>query len=129
LLTRDGIKLETWGVGSSPPPSVRRDETARAAEKALEKRVSEHIGGMPVLWVNVPGEAGRHSARAFIERNAIALLSNQMAPIDKPGENWLGRFSPRGEIRASGLWNLNHVGEDYDASFLDLLEPYVKRTR
>ena len=125
LLARDGIQLKTWGVGSSPPPAVRNDETARAAENALEKRVSEHIGAMPVLWVNVPDEPGRNSKRAFIERNAIALISNQLDPIDKASENWLGRFSPRGEIRTGGLWNLNHVGEDYDASFLDILESYV----
>ena len=128
LLARDGIGLETWGEGSSAPLAVRNSETARAAEASLEKRVSEHIGAMPVLWVNVSDEAGRDSKRAFIERNAIALLSNQLAPIDKASENWLGRFSPRDEIRASGLWNLKHVSEIYDASFLDMLESYVGLT-
>ena len=128
LLACDGKQLKTWGQGSSPPPAVRNDETARAAENALEKRVSAHIGAMPLLWVNVPDEPGRNSKRAFIERNAIALLSNHSAPIDKPSENWVGRFSPRGEIRASGLWNLNHIGEDYDDSFLDKFEAYVELT-
>lgn len=54
LLTRDGIPLATWGVGSSAPPAVRTSESARAGEAACEKRVSEHIGAMSVLWVHVP---------------------------------------------------------------------------
>jgi hypothetical protein len=125
LLARDGVPLATWGVGSSAPPVVRNSETARAAEVACEKRVSEYIGAMSVLWVNVPDDAGADSSRAFIERNAIGLLSNQLAPIDGARESWLGRFSPRHEIRNSALWNLNYVREVYDPLFLDKLELFV----
>jgi hypothetical protein len=128
LLARDGISLTTWGVGSSAPPAVRNSETARAAEAACEKRVSEYIGAMSVLWVHVPDEAGPDSARAIIERNAIALLSNQLAPIDSASGSWLGRFSPRHEIRDSALWNLDYVREVYDPLFLDKLESVVMRT-
>ncbi len=128
LLARDGIALTTWGVGSSAPPAVRNSESARSAEAACEKRVSDYIGAMPVLWVNVPDDAGPGSARAFIERNAIALLSNQLAPIDSASASWLGRHSPRVEIRESALWNLNHVRDVYDPSFLDTLESFVTST-
>ena len=94
-----------------------------------EQRVSAHIGAMAVLWVDVPDEPGPGSARAHIERNAIALLSNRRAPLDPPSTAWLGRYSPRDEIRQSGLWNLNHLELDYEASFLDVLEESVERTR
>ena len=125
FLARDGIPLETWGVGSSTPQSVRNSKSALAAEAACEKRVSEYIGGMSVLWVHVPDDSSPNSARAFIERNAIALLSNQFAPIDKPSASWLGRFSPRHAIRDSALWNLNHVTEVCDPLFLQKLESFV----
>ncbi len=128
LLARDGITLTTWGVGSSAPPAIRNSETARAAEVALEKRVSDYIGAMSVLWLNVPDDAGPQSARAFIERNAIALLSNQLAPIDSASGKWLGRFSPRREIRDSALWNLNYIKETYNPLFLDKLESLVAST-
>jgi hypothetical protein len=128
LLARDGIRLATWGVGSSTPQSVRNNESAVAAEAACEKRVSAYIGAMSVLWVHVPDESGPNSARAFIERNAIAMLSNQFAPIDSASENWLGRFSPRNAIRDSALWNLNHVTEVCDPLFLDQLESFVALT-
>lgn len=128
LLARDGTPLPTWGVGSSAPPALTTSEAARAAEAACEKRVSEYIGGMFVFWVDVPDEAGPQSDRAFIERNAIALLSHRFAPMDSASTSWLGRFSPRQEIRNSALWNLNYVADVCDPSFLDKLESFVRLT-
>ena len=123
LLAREGISLPTWGVGDSAPSSIR------AAEATHERRVSDHIAAMPVLWVHVPDEPGPNSARTFIEKNAIALLSNQCSPSDNASESWLGRDSGREKIRNSGLWNLNHVDEVHDPKFLDTLESFVILTR
>lgn len=95
---------------------------------ALEKRVSDYLGGMTVLWVDMPDETGPDSERAYIERNSIALLSNALAPLDAINGNWLGCSSPREEIRRSRLWNLNHVLESVDRQFLDRLEQAVERT-
>ena len=128
LLARAGAPLTTWGVGSSAPPALTNNEAARAAEAACEKQVSEYIGGMSVFWVDVADEAGPRSERSFIERNAIALLSNRFAPIDSASSGWLGRFSPRREIRDSALWNVNYVAEVCDSSFLDRLESLVTIT-
>ncbi len=129
LLVRDGTPLPTWGIGSSAPPALTNSPAARAAETACEKRVSEFIGSMSVFWADVPDdEPGSQSERSFIERNAIALLSNSFAPMDGASSGWLGRFSPRQEIRDSALWNLNYVKEVYDASFLDKLESCVTLT-
>lgn len=129
LLAREGVRLRTWGMGSSAPETLRNSARARAKETAWEQRVSAHIGAMPVLWVRVPGAAGPSSRRAFIECNAIALLSNNFVPADRASAGWLGRHSPRPEIRSSGLWNLNHVTEAYDAGFLDAFESFVELAR
>jgi hypothetical protein len=82
---------------------------------------------MSVLWVEVPDDPGPGSQRAIIERGAIALLSNQLAPKDPPSESWLGLHSTRPEIRQSGLWNLNYVNDTADAEFLDLLEAAIDK--
>jgi len=66
--------------------------------------------------------------RAFIERNAIALLSNHRHPMDKASARWLGNSSPADAVRGSALWNVNHVNEDYDPRFLDDLAACVART-
>jgi hypothetical protein len=120
LLARDGGKIDSWGVGSAATAAVRLTETAH------EQRVSRHISAMSILWVAIPDEPGTESVRGFVERNAIALLSNRLDPIDGPSATWLGRCSPRREIRRSGLWNLNHVSADYDPVFLSALETFLR---
>ena len=75
----------------------------------------------------VDDEAGPHSHRGVIERNAIALLSNyRKSPTDPPSSGWLGQHCDRDRVRKSGLWNNNHVDEVYDPRFLDSMEQCVK---
>lgn len=125
LLIRDREdigELSTWSHGSSAPRSIREDEVVH------ERRVSAYLGSMSLLWVEVPDEPGPASGRAYIERNAVALLSNQMKPLDPPSQGWLGLHSPRPEIRESGLWNLNYVQDRYDPAFLDTFAAFVAKT-
>jgi hypothetical protein len=117
LANRSGESIETWGKGDSAPAAIR------VLEREHEKRVSEYIGAMPFLWLEVPDEPGRDSLRGFIERNAIALLSNFTGNmIDPASPTWLGHFSDREKVRRSGLWNQNHVDEQYEPRFLDAFE-------
>ncbi len=114
----DSLVFQSWGKGSSASPQIR------ASEALLEKMVSEHIGKMSVLWISVEDEAGPESDRAYLERNAIALLTG----ADSPSKNWLGSHSVREEIRESGLWNLDHVGGRCDPGLFDALERSVANT-
>jgi len=112
-----------WGEGSS----AGRDR--RLAELKHERRVSEYVRDLPFLWVNVGDEPGPDSDRAYIERNAIALVSNyQKEPLDPRVEEWLGHDNPRGRIAESGLWNIDHVDKHYDPAFLDRLAEAVDDT-
>lgn len=111
----------TWGRRGTVNREVRQ------AEHPLECDVSEFIRSMPFLWVGVSGQPGPTSDRALIESNAIALLSNRRSPIDPPSSEWIGLHADRPAIRESGLWNVNHVDEGYDRSFLAVLTKYVVR--
>jgi hypothetical protein len=65
--------------------------------------------------------------RAFIERNAIRLLSS----YSNSSENWLGRYSPYPEIKNSGLWNVKHIGEPLEETpqqFVGRLRHSVEKT-
>jgi hypothetical protein len=124
LLNRDDWPAqiaETWGMGSSSKRAVRDSEVP------LEKAVSDYIRGMPFIWVAIDDLPGPESDRGCIEWNAIALLSNYGAgaPVDLPTESWLGRYAEATAIQRSGLWNVNHVADDYDPAFLDTLQTYV----
>ncbi|WP_312909940.1 hypothetical protein [Natronosalvus caseinilyticus] len=125
LIEREGFHDEYpyWGNGSSA------DRDRRLAELEHERRVSQYIRDLPFLWVDVEDEPSPESDRAYIERNAIALVSNyQKDSLDPRDDDWLGRVSPRHEISDSGLWNINHVGEEYDTAFLDRLSDAVEKT-
>lgn len=110
--------------------SIHRERSeVRDEEYILERRVSAYIREQPLLWVNLDDEPSSNSARAYLEQNAIALLSNfNKRQIDQRGHGWLGRYSQSPDIRESGLWNVDHVGERYDGRFLKLLESAIKST-
>lgn len=119
-ISRDDLNLLSWGQGSSAKRAVTDGELQ------LEQLVSAEIGAMPFLWLEIDDEPGPSSARGYIERNSIALLSNFNKPLlDAPSQSWLGLSSDRSLVRESGLWNSNHVQEDYDRIFLNELESFI----
>jgi hypothetical protein len=124
IMARNGRDVSSWGQGRTAPGDVR------AAEKALECEVSQVICAMPFLWLTIEDEPGAESLRGYIERNAIALLSNfEKEPLDPPSAGGLGHSCNRELVRKSGLWNQNHVDEAYDPAFLGCLERLVSEMR
>jgi len=134
LKRRDGLVDPcSWGKGSDISQAVRRSGVDRAIlrnqEAPLEKAVSQYIRAMPFLWLGIEDSPGPGSARGVIERNAIALLANVgRDPLDPPSTDWLGQSSDRERVRSSGLWNSNHVTDDYDPAFLDVFESLLENT-
>jgi hypothetical protein len=119
-----GDGCPTWGVKNSASLAIRK------SEERTEAAVSRIIRAMPFLWLAVDDPPGSSSLRGVIERNSIALLSNlEKPPLDPLSPNWRGRACDRGRgrVRDSGLWNQNHVDEDYDPAFLEPLEDLVER--
>ena len=134
LANRINIPLpESWGVAGTAGEAARRLNVDRnavnEAEAAIEALVSEYIGQMPFLWLNVSDDPGPNSSRGLIERNTIALLSGYSRPAaDRPSTEWLGQYSDRARVRLSGLWNNNHVHETYHPSFLYEMESRIDAT-
>ena len=123
IIEREGLHGEysEWGVGSS----AGREQ--RLKELDLERRVSNLIRDLPFLWVSVDDEPGPDSDRAYLEQNTIALLSNYRRESIDPRNDWLGQYSRSEKIRESGLWNVNHVDEEYDPDFLDSLQERIEQ--
>ena len=122
LIERDGLDCPTWDNRSTVSREVRE------RERLLETLVSKVIGEMPFLWLAVEDAPRPTSLRGFIERNAIALLSNRgKQPIDPPSRSWLGHHCNREKVRGAGLWNSNHVEKPYDPAFLDTLAGLIKK--
>lgn len=91
------------------------DAAQRLAEIELERAVSAYLRRLPLLWLAVPDPA----SRVEVEAGLISLLSGDAAGEPSPG--WLGRRADAAAIRASGLWNVEHVGRPVDAGMLDRL--------
>jgi len=108
-----------WGIGRNASKKIRLDETS------LEREVSNYIRKLRLLFIEVPGEHGTDSYRDFIERNSLALLTQNMCPSELASKKWLGNWSPNKTIRRSGLWNIQHVGGKYEKSFLKVLHELI----
>lgn len=122
----------TWGIGSSPSQAAKKTGIAKADvtadEKEIEHAVSSYIRSLPFLWVRVEDDPGPSSDRGYLERNAIALCSAiGNGNADAASKQWLGNSSSSQKVRSSGLWNANHVEEQYDSEFLSKLSEYVSQ--
>jgi hypothetical protein len=123
----------SWGFGSDPGKAAGRFGRSRQvvmqSERPLEVAVSQHIRTMPFLWINVEDSPNPGSDRGVIERNSIALLSNYAkSHVDPPSTSWLGLTCGHERVRTSGLWNNNHVDEEYDPMFFAILRRYIDLT-
>lgn len=115
-------KFPKWGIGQSSESSLNRDEME------LEQMVSNYIGEMNLLWIDIADDTSSKSDRAYIEQNMIAIISGDMKPIDLQTENWLGNYNAKRSISYSGLWNVNHVSDGYDEEFIKVFEKYIDIT-
>lgn len=128
LLQRgDCAACASWGVKNDLSRAATTLATARsdlkASEQPVEAAVSDYLSRLPFLWLPIDDEPGPLSLRGSIERNAIALAScHAREEVHLPSAAWLGHFSGRSRVRRSGLWNQRHVEEDYDPTFLDVIE-------
>jgi hypothetical protein len=111
-----------WGQGNSAPEFIRKKE------HLIELAVSQLIRMMPFLWLPINDAPSPGSLRNYIERNAIAMLSNYSqyeSRIDEPSENWLGNWAKSDYVRYSGMWNVDHVDDNYDTDFLNVFAEII----
>ena len=123
LITRGDVTalpVEAWLASKQLPACAE-------AERIVERAVSDYIGQMPVLWVDVPTRSDGTSDRGAIEANRIALLSASAGGLDAASPGWLGRHAANTAVPSSGLWNVMHVTDTYAPSALDVLEQHVNR--
>jgi len=122
----------SWGLkGSDKKAAIALNLSHKAikeAEAPIEEAVTQYVGAMPFLHLNIDDAPGPDSLRNNIERNAIALLSNhERNQLDPPSPNWLGHSSNRPLVRSSGLWNQHYTDKNYDPYFLGQFERLVQK--
>lgn len=122
MIARGEIRSPTWGQRSSASKDIR------AIELEAERAVSNYLAQLELVCLPISDEPGPDSIRGFIERNAIALLSNiERDSLDAASASWLGRRSDRPLVRSSGLWNNDHTCEEPSREFLPMLSTLIAR--
>lgn len=112
MLVQQQLLCSSWGIGNTAQRQVRD------SEKDLKRLVSVYVGAMTIIWREISSREGRME----FEREAIALLSNyHRDPVDPPSSVWLGNYSSRDKVRSSGLWNCNHVDEEWSERIFNLI--------
>lgn len=122
LIKRDGIQCSTWALGQNASKEVR------FSEQYLEKMVSEYIGDLGVIFIDINDESSSQSLRAFVESNLIAVLSTINYSMDFSSPDWLGYFSNKSEIRGSSLWNINATSAKLSPDFFTQLDVCIETT-
>ena len=118
------LAVDSWGRNEKGAAGSNRSEVR------VERLVSRRVRDTSVVCLAVEDAPGPDSLRAFIARNAIALLSGfvETSP-DPPSPHWLGRHSPRERVRGSGLWNDGDVDAEVDSKFLEIMAGLVLDAR
>jgi hypothetical protein len=122
LINKYQLDYPSWGIGQNAEGRVKKSEID------LERKVSEYIGNMYILWLTIPDKSSKTSDRAYIEKNVIALLSSYDYKLDLSSDSWLGSVNDNKFIRESMLWNINYVDLKYDPRVLEILDFYVDVT-
>lgn len=76
-------------------------------EKQMEKKISDYIQSNLSFCVF---QVDSKDERLFWESKIISTLAK--ATDVKPSKNWLGNYSPKEKIKASGLWQVNELYND-----------------
>lgn len=103
------------GFGERPATQWAAAEAEHEGERKPPHR--RHV----VRLASGADQADGTSERGHIERNCIALLSG----AEPASPDWLGRHAVNPAINSSGLWNVNHVHEQYRLENLDRLEEHL----
>lgn len=107
----------------------RAVDSNQDSNQSRSRQITDYIGNMLFLWVEVDGDDG-HVKRNDIERRSIALLSNlNRDPIDEASSCWLGRSAAHHAVKQSGMWNVQLTShKNYGPEFLSDLAKYIENT-
>lgn len=120
IMNKQNITCDSWGKDFPVTEALKKQELE------IEKEVSNYIGEMPVLLINIDDKVSKYSDRSYIEQNLIALISGKYYPLDFQNQSWLGNFSVNDSVRKSSLWNVDYTDKWYQQDFLDVLEIHLK---
>ncbi|MDR2925460.1 MAG: hypothetical protein LBU76_05880 [Azoarcus sp.] len=125
LLTRNKDSyLEIWNKDLTSAEARKKYSGMidRDKQREIEKEVTAHIQNNCTFIVF---EVVDKNIRLELESKIISTVN--LCKICAPSKNWLGNYSPKEKIRASGLWLVNKLnGKPLDSDDIKLIEENIK---
>ena len=122
IIKKRDLVCDTWEMRKDI------DKDVRERERYIEQLVSAYIGQLGVVVLAVDDLPAITSGRAFIEKNAIALISSINSSFSFSTVDWLGNYSSKDEIIDSCLWNVDYTDSGYDDTFIKTFEYHIEVT-
>ncbi len=126
LLNRDGDNyLEIWEIGFTTRKN--RDQSGDKRDIDKEKRIELEITkilreNFSFRFIIIDSEMERRLEGPLIGTVASCKLC-------KPSDNWLGNYSPKEQIKESGLWQVQHLGNSgINKNDKEIILNAIKRT-
>ncbi len=121
--------LKVWEIDYTTKENRKKFSNLRNIDKEreLEKRISRILREkFSFKYIIVNGEKDRMGSSG-IESGLIGTVSR--CRKCKPSKDWLGQYSPKKEIRKSGMWLVQHLGSNpLDEQGWDSLKAAVEKT-
>ncbi|ACS90464.1 MAG TPA: hypothetical protein HA302_09500 [Thermococcaceae archaeon] len=122
--------LKVWEIDFTP--RTNRDKYSHLRdiekEKSIEKQITEILRkNFFFRFIIIEDEKERIGSKG-LESKLIGTVSK--CTICKPSMNWLGNYSPKKEIRTSGLWIIQHLNaEGITEEDMPVIEKLIRKTK
>jgi len=120
--------LQTWELDFTPRSNRDRYSYLRdiELEKEIEKQITQILrNNFSFRFIVVENEAIKMGTKG-LESNLIGTVAG--CSLCEPSSGWLGRHSPKKEIRNSGLWVVQHLNSPPITTEKSLLTSLIKKT-
>jgi len=104
--------LDIWNICFTPRDNREQYGHSRdiQKEKEIETKITQILkANFSFRFLLIDSQMER-MGRKGLESSLIGTVAS--CPICKPSSDWLGNYSPRKEIRDSGLWLVQHLNAD-----------------
>lgn len=122
--------LKIWEIDFLP--RTNRDKCGNLRdiekEKSIERQITEILRNKFFFrFIIIENEEERMGSRGF-ESKFIGTISR--CTRCKPSRNWLGNYSPKKQIRTSGLWLTQHLNaEGITKEDIPVIEKLIQKTK
>jgi len=122
--------LKIWEIDFLPRANREKYSDLRDIEKerSIEKQITEILrNNFFFRFVIIEKEDERIGSKG-LESKLIGTVSG--CTMCKPSMNWLGNYSPKKQIRTSGLWLVQHLNaEGITEEDMPVIEKLVRKTK